>query len=214
MEARSFAGVEFDRSQRLPNGDALYVLMLRERAVEIVLATVWLQLARTGLLDTVWPGGIPSLTWLITWATAANNRCFGCFLVKSGTTDLMIVGLGWAIGLTKVGTAEDGTDLNKVEVGMVFYPSIQRTRLTHEFADMMISWGFDNLGLAVVYGTIPTPNRLACRFALRMGLHYVGTAPSYQIWRGAPVACEIYAATKEQWASRGAVGVNSETAEA
>lgn len=199
MDARSFAGVEFDKSEQLPNGDMLYVLVLRDKAVEIVMATIWLQLMSTGLLDVVWPGGIPSLIWLINWANKPNNYCFGCFLLKANTEDLMIVGLGWTVTVTKVGTAEDGKDITKAEVGMVFYPMIQKTRLTHYLAEMMISWGFEHLNLAVVYGTIPTPNVLACRFAIRAGFHHIGTAPAYQDWRGKPVSCEIYSATREQW---------------
>jgi RimJ/RimL family protein N-acetyltransferase len=214
MEARSFAGVEFDKSETLANGDTLYVLVLRDKGAEIVLATIWLQLMGTGLLDVVWPGGIPSLTWLIKWATQPNNYCFGCFLVKADTEDLMIVGLGWTVTVTKVGTAEDGKDITKAEVGMVFYPMIQKTRLTHHLAEMMISWGFENLNLAVVYGTIPTPNVLACRFAQRAGFTHVGTAPAYQAWKDKPVSCEIYTATREQWYAPRAAVETRELAEA
>lgn len=202
MAARTFAGVEFDKSEQAPNGDMLYILVLRGKAIEIVLATVWLQLMQIGLLDLIWPGGIPSLTWLIKWAGESNNRFFGCFLVKAGSSDLMIVGLGWANGITKVGTGADDKDLTKADVGMVFYPAIQRTLLTHYFADLMITWGFENLNFEVVYGTIPKPNVLACRFALRAGFSHVGTAPAYQSWKGQPAPCEIYAATREQWYSR------------
>src|SRR5579862_5070902 len=169
METASFLGLPFDVSRQMSNGNTLHMLVLREQAIEIVIATVWLQLLRFGMLDVVWPGGRPGLAWLIQCASDPSAKFFGCFLRRGN--ELRIVGLGWASGLTAV------ADQFKAEVGMVFYPEIQRTRMTHELSDMAITWGFEHMNLSVVYGTIPTPNRLANRFALRMGFHHVGTAP-------------------------------------
>lgn len=200
--ATSYAGVPFFHSERRPDGTTWHVLRLEDPALEPGLATAWLKLAEAGQLRTVWPGGALSISEMFEWAKTPNMAAFASFLESDNT--LEFVGLGWITLRTRIGLTPEGRDAYKAEVGMSFMPRIYGTGLPEEMAAAMIDYGFQRMDLAVVYGTIPTPNALAVRFARQMGFRRLATFPEFGCWPdhdgvARPCSCEIFAVTLQDW---------------
>lgn len=194
------------RSAQLEDGTRIHILRLKNEPAEIVLAEAWLAFLKTNMIRTIWHGQKMTLRALIDWAMVKNvdgsdhNVVLGCFVQDK--TGLHVAGLGFITTITKIGWSAPA--LYKSEVGFGFLPFVHRTRLPVEFAEMMIDWGFETLNLAAMYGTTPTPNVLACRFAKRLGFSIIGVAPLYGSWTNedgtiVPCDCQIEVMTREQW---------------
>jgi RimJ/RimL family protein N-acetyltransferase len=204
----SFMGIDFDKSQRLQDGTAIMILRLRGPAAQPVLATMWLDFWKAGLLTTIWPGGIPDLKWIIEWAEKPENAIFGCFVQHAGSTDINLVGLGWVVTRTYAGKDDNDNDAYRAEVGFGFLPQVHGTTLPQELAELCLDYGFEELGIISAYGTIPVKNLLAIRFGKRMGFKHIGVFPHYGNWpdeKGVirPVDCDVSVMTREDWISRG-----------
>jgi RimJ/RimL family protein N-acetyltransferase len=125
----------------------------------------------------------------------------GC-LIQNGT-GLKVAGFGTIATITPLGKVNDAPRF-KCEVGFAFLPDVHRSTTPMDFAGMMIDWGFSSLNMEVMYGTTPKPNKLACRFAERVGFTVAGTLPLYGPWMGedgqvGPCDYQVAALTREQW---------------
>jgi RimJ/RimL family protein N-acetyltransferase len=201
-------GWNWTDSKKLEDGTILHILRMDKSAVsEIMMARIWIALSTAKLLHIVWPGHVPTLRWLLDWATDANadgsprNVVIGC-LIQNGEK-LDIAGFGTIATITFLGNIKEQPRF-KAEVGFAFLPFAHRTMLPYQFAEMMIDWGFRTLNLQVLYGTTPKPNKMACRFAERVGFQVVGVLPVYGPWMkedGTIEPCDYQSAvmTREQW---------------
>jgi RimJ/RimL family protein N-acetyltransferase len=205
------AAWNWTKSVQLEDGTQLHILRLQGGVIaEVTLARIYLGLADAKLLQVVWPGEVPSLSWWMRWVSEKRpdggplNVILACFVQKG--TELTIAGFGSIATITYLGQI-NGEPRYKSEVGQAFLPTVHKTRLPFEFADLMINYCFEALKNECIYGTTPKPNVLACRFAERVGLEVVGVLPVYGPWTHengsvVPVDYQVACMTREQWAAR------------
>jgi RimJ/RimL family protein N-acetyltransferase len=215
MQDETATAWNWTKSVQLEDGTKLHILRLRGGAVaEATLARIYLSLADAKLLQVVFPGEVPSLSWWLGWMSEKNpdgssrNVILACFVQKG--TELTIAGFGSIGTITLIGQI-GGEPRFRSEVGFAFLPNFHKTRLPLEFADLMIDFCFEGLSNAVIYGTTPKPNILACRFAERVGLEVVGVLPLYGTWMKEDGStflcdCQVAALTRDKWESSQRVG--------
>jgi RimJ/RimL family protein N-acetyltransferase len=202
------AAWDWTKSVQLEDGTKLHILRLGAGLIsEYTLARIYLGLADAKLLQVVWPGEVPSLSWWMQWVAekrldgGPRNVVMAAYVQKG--TELTIAGFGSIATITYLGLI-GGEPRYKAECGFGFLPSTHKTRLPMEFGEMMLDYGFESLGIEVAYGTTPKPNKLACRFAERLGLEVVGVLPIYGPWmseNGLVTPCDYQVAclTREKW---------------
>lgn len=160
--------------------------------MEMTMATAWMEMLKDGNFDKVFPAEDVTLSDMFTWAS--HNDIYIAFHGNNGD----FAGMGWAINKQQI-----GDEAYKAEVGMVFRPQFHGKPEIYELASMMIDHGFEHSKLDMVYGVIPTENKLACRFARQIGFDYMGTIPAYSPKRIGeklvPVRCDQFYVEKWKW---------------
>lgn len=167
---------------------------------ESLLASLYLQMERADLLDTMFFGGVPTLREWLAWVNLPKSRYLGCFRRLCPTLDMesvTLAGAGWLWNIT----GEDGS--RRADCNMVFLPEHQKGRRPEIWTAQMLDVCFDEIRCDVLYSTVPESNRASRLFAHKMGFTQHGPLPWMASWRGKPEAAWIGHLTKEQWRSYG-----------
>ena len=81
----------------------------------------------------------------------------------------------------------------------VFFKDFQKPMYTDQFSEMILDYWFNQLGLDLVVGVTPEPNRAAMLYVKRSGFKEVGLVPRYTTFKGAVVDGIVTAMTKDEY---------------
>ncbi len=202
------AGIQMDWSQQMPDGTRLHISRIKGPLAEMMLAVAWLEMGKAKLLQTIWPGGVPSISFLFEWAAREDTMAYAGFTQSAGSEDVDFVGTAWTNSLQSAGMDEHGRPCSKAEIGFCFLPKVHGTGIPQDLAEAMLDDVFHRLNLVAAYGTIPTVNKLAIRFGARLGFNSLAILPKYGVWPDEqgiprPTDCQVSVMTRDQWISRG-----------
>ncbi len=169
-------------------------LSLAPYPTERILAEGYLRFEKEGTLDLIYHQGNYSLTWFLNDFVTKQNAILA--LCKGSD----VIGFAWFNYLAKIGN----TEFTKAEAGIGFF------RKTHPrdallAAAMGTDWAFRELGLSVMYGITPEPNKAAVRFLERLGRDTFGPIPMFTVFpsEGGYLPCGAFVSsmTKLKWRS-------------
>jgi len=80
-----------------------------------------------------------------------------------------------------------------------FFKDYQKPHYTDQFAEMILEYWFEVLGLDTVVGATPEPNRAAALYVKRAGFKEVGRIPAYTTFKGEAVPAIVTVMTKEEF---------------
>lgn len=80
-----------------------------------------------------------------------------------------------------------------------FFKDFQKPYYTDQFAEMILEYWFEVLGLDTVVGATPEPNRAAQLYVRRAGFKEDGRIPGYTTYKGQIVSAVITSMTKEDY---------------
>lgn len=92
-----------------------------------------------------------------------------------------------------------GGVLNRATGSFLFFKEFQRPMYTDQFAEMIMEYWYEQLGLDIVVGVTPEPNRPALLYVKRAGFKEVGRIPNYTTLNGKVVTGIITSMTKEEY---------------
>jgi hypothetical protein len=81
----------------------------------------------------------------------------------------------------------------------VFFKDYQKPMYTDQFSEMILEYWFEVLGMNVVLGVTPEPNRAALIYVKRAGMKEVGRLPNYTTFQGEVVTGVVTSLTKEEY---------------
>lgn len=171
-------------------GDCLIIPKPNEKAV----AFGYLMLDRQDLLKRIFHEGVPSLTWFMEWAQKPDSTLLGCYKLP----DMDLRGFGWIVSTKCLVGSSPENDVRKAEIGEAFFRGIP-VQETHAFGDLMIDWAFLELGMTLLLGSTPEPNRAALAYAKDMGFIFSGSIPNITLWNGRPCTARISYLTRDMW---------------
>lgn len=172
-------------------------LIVTPAVTEIHLAQAYIRMQEEDTLSTVFYQGVPTLQdFLAEYLTHGRRITLGCFRAIEGESKLEFCGLGWVFGAVTM------DKYSRAETGMVFFKR-QSSRLDNlTFGHMMLSSFFNNYKIDAIFGTTPEPNRLALRYAQKLGMQLIGPVPNYATWHGEMTAGWISHISRSQWLER------------
>jgi len=178
-------------------------LLVTPRVNEDILAHAFLKFKADKVDDNIWPaGGAPSLSWFLKNYSKENGVQVLACLKEDENQRMSPCGLSWISNRDVVANT-----VSRAEVGEGFFRGVSPLD-TYWFGVMSLDYIFEDLGVDVVYGTTPAPNRAAVRYARSLGMQLYGPIPNYTTWKDKatgeykPAGVWISAITKEQWAER------------
>ena len=107
-----------------------------------------------------------------------------------------IAGLAW---LDKV---EETTAVKRAAASVVVFRDFWDTTTSIEFGRIFLGHTFNVLGLDVVYGITPEPNRLSRLYIARLGFEHKATLPGFCSYKGQATDARISMITKDQFNSK------------
>lgn len=172
-------------------------LVVTPVVTDVLLAKAYIKMLEDETLDVVFHQKRPTMQeYLAEYLTQGRRITLGCFREIEGR-EPEFCGLGWAFGTTQMGT------FLKCELGEVFFKRQSRRTDNLTFGRMMLSMFFEHYKIDAVFGVTPEPNRLAVRYAQKMGFSLHGPVPQYCSYRGELCAGWISHMSREQWLERG-----------
>ena len=81
----------------------------------------------------------------------------------------------------------------------VFFKDFQRPHYTDEFCDLLLSYWFEELGLDIILGVTPEPNRPALLYIKRSGFKELARIPNYTTYAGEVVSGVVTSMTKAEY---------------
>ena len=105
-----------------------------------------------------------------------------------------IVGMSWLADITNCGGI-----LTRGVGSFMFFKDYQKPSYSDQFADMILEYWFEQLGMDVVLGVTPEPNRAALFYIKRTGFKEVGRLPKYTTYAGEVVTGVLTSMTKEEY---------------
>lgn len=93
-------------------------------------------------------------------------------------TENKIAGIAW------YDMVEEGECLKKGRGSFAFFREYWDPKLTEAFGMLFLSHGFGMVGLDLIYGITPASNKLAVKYAERLGFVYGATIPQFCSRRG------------------------------
>jgi hypothetical protein len=81
----------------------------------------------------------------------------------------------------------------------LFFKDYQKPMYTDQFSEMILEYWFECLGLDVILGVTPEPNRAALIYVKRAGLKEVGRLPNYTTFKGQVVTGIVTSLTKQEF---------------
>lgn len=175
----------------IQSGDLIVTPVLTDR----LLAEAYIQMEKEGTLDVVFFQSVPSLSSFLEAHLAGSNRVvLGAFRERQGG-DPEFCGLSWIMNPLNIGNyikAETGICLFRKNVG----------RDSINFGKMMLESFFTQYDVSCLFGVTPENNKLALRYAQRLGFSMHGPIPDFATWQGKPTGAFISHYSKEEWIER------------
>ena len=81
----------------------------------------------------------------------------------------------------------------------VFFKDYQRPAYTDTFCDIILDFWYNNLGLDIILGVTPEPNRPALLYIKRSGFKELARIPNYTTYAGEVVAGVVTSMTKAEY---------------
>jgi len=175
------------------NGD----LIVTPVVTDMHLARAYFNMLEENTLDTVCYQGRPTLTaFLAEYLTHGKRITLGCFREREDQ-EPEFAGMGWVSDAVKLGKHM------RADTGMVFFRRQSRKTDNLMFGRMMLGMFFDTYKIDVIFGTTPEPNKLALRYAQRLGMDLSNPIPDLCSWHGELVPGVVSHISKAQWMERG-----------
>lgn len=102
-------------------------------------------------------------------------------------------GLAWLTNIEETETLKKGIG------AFAFFREYWNPRITEQFGRMCLSQWFNVVGMDLVYGITPAPNRLARRFCQRVGFSYTAEIPEFVSYKGKTVGARIGTLSKQKF---------------
>jgi RimJ/RimL family protein N-acetyltransferase len=123
--------------------------------------------------------------------------------ISDGKNIVDIVGMAWISDITTCGGI-----LTRGVGSFLFFKDYQKPHFTDLLGEMIIEYWFTQLGLDVVVGVTPLPNRAALIYAKRTGFKEVGRLPHYTTFKGEVVTGVVTSMTKQEYLELSVAGGN------
>ena len=115
-------------------------------------------------------------------------------MVNNDGSIVDIVGMAWLGDIVVCGGI-----LTKGTGSFVFFQDFQRPAYTDQFGEILIEYWFEVLGLDVIFGVTPEPNRTALIYVKRAGFKEVARIPNYTTFKGEVVTGVVTSLTKKEY---------------
>jgi RimJ/RimL family protein N-acetyltransferase len=115
-------------------------------------------------------------------------------VLTDGDRIVDIVGMSW---LSDIVTCSG--ILTRGIGSFVFFKDYQKPMYTDQFSEMILGYWFEVLGLDVILGVTPEPNRAALVYARRSGLREIGRLRGYTTFGGEVVTGVVFSLTKQEY---------------
>lgn len=160
-----------------------------------LLAVSYLNYKNEGTLPVIFYQQIPTLKDFIDAHLEVGKRIvLGCFRVDDATGKVEFCGLGWISDAVRM------NEYCKAETGIGMFRCAGRDNLA--FGKMMLESFFQQHNIDVIFGTTPEKNRLALRYAQKLGFDLSSPIEDFCTWEGELVAGIISHLSKKQWQER------------
>jgi hypothetical protein len=104
------------------------------------------------------------------------------------------IGMSWVADITTCAGI-----LTRGVGSFLFFKNYQKPMYTDQFSEMILEYWFEVLGLDVILGVTPEPNRAALIYVKRAGLKEIGRLPNYTTFRGEVVTGIVSSLTKQEY---------------
>lgn len=172
-------------------------LIVTHVVTDYYLAIAYMKMLEDGTLDTVFFQSRPSISeFMAEFLTAGRRITLGCFREIEGTDVPELCGIGWVFGAVSM------DKFIRAETGMCFFKRQSNKKDNLTFGQMMLRVFFTSHKIDAIFGTTPDPNKLALRYAQKLGMDLIGPVPDYCSWKGELVSGWISHISREQWLER------------
>ncbi len=163
---------------------------------DYILCKAYIRMVEEGTLEAVFYQAVPTISeFLAEYLTAGKRVTLGCFReMKDGSGELC--GLGWVCGSERMGC------YTKAETGTVFFHRQSDKRQNLRFGQLMLQSFFTRHNIDVLFGFTPERNKLALRYAQKLGFSIHGPIPDYCSWKGELAPGWISHLSKAEWLER------------
>ncbi len=170
------------------------------RLSDDLLATAYLRFKQEGILETIYYERVPSLCEYLSQVMKPEHISIGCFVDRRGDGKFWdFMGVCWVFDRQELGNGQ-----YKAETGFGFFKDAASSSLEKvQLAKLGIYATFSTFNIDVLFGTTPTENRAARRFARAVGFD-MAPAPikNFISWEGALSDAWISSLTKKDWVAR------------
>lgn len=171
----------------LRRGGLAVAPLVRCPQAEILLADACLRWMKEGTLETIFHEGFLGVKWMIEWFLCPENTTLAAFRGQE------FCGLGWFLQPRKF------ANNIRAECGLGFFRQQSNRTQNLDIGRMMLDWVFEHLAVDVLYGATPEPNKLALRFAKKLGFNVYGPVPYVCGWKGEMAGACFSIMTREDW---------------
>lgn len=170
-------------------------LVVTSCVTDSLLAQAYLNYQKEGTLPVIFYMKIPTIKEFIDAHMENGSRItLGCFRVDEETKAVEFAGLGWVSDSVRM------NGFTKAEIGIGMLRCAGRDNLA--FGKMMLESFFSGHAIDVLFGCTPENNKLALRYADKLGFSLHGPIPQYCSWQGQLTAGWISHMSKEEWMER------------
>lgn len=170
-------------------------LVVTAQVTDDLMAQAYLIYRKEKTLPIIFFQSIPTLKDFLDAHMEAGKRIvLGCFRIDEKARTVEFCGLGWISDAVKMG------DFLKAETGIGMFRCAGRDSL--EFGKMMLTLFFDTYDINAIFGVTPEANKLALRYAQKLGFDLSSPIEDYVSWEGEPAAGIISHMSKAQWCER------------
>lgn len=171
-------------------------LIVTATVTDVLLAQAYIQMTREGTLETVFYEGVPTLAdFMADCLTPGKRVTGGCFRNIPGKPP-EFCGIGWVYNPVRMGRH------TRADTGMCFFKSQTRKTDNLKFGQMLLEVFFRHYNIDALFGFTPEPNKLALRYAQKLGMTIHGPIPDYCTWKGDMVPGWISHISKADWMER------------
>lgn len=114
--------------------------------------------------------------------------------ITNGEGYIEPVGMSWISDITTCSGI-----LTRGVGSFLFFREFQKPMYTDQFSEMILEYWFECLGLDVILGVTPEPNRAALIYVKRAGFREVGRLPSYTTFNNEVVTGVVTSMTKQEY---------------
>lgn len=170
-------------------------LVVTPRVTDSLLAQAYLTYEKEGTLPVIFYLKIPTIKAFIDAHMEVGPRVtLGCFRIDEGSNTPTFTGLGWVSDSVRIGK------YCKAEIGIGMFRSAGKDNLA--FGKMMLQCFFQQYPIDVLFGCTPDENKLALRYAQKLGFSLHGPIPQYCSWGDKLSDAWISHMSKEEWIER------------